>query len=114
MSSIITHTTHELLIDRILTKGFKTFSKLNIEFDENQTKLLKGYLQILLNNNESMLKEEKEQILAKNKEFQVYAGILLDKALNLTINLTTTSFINWGLALYYKSMVDNEGRQNGE
>lgn len=114
MTSIITHTTHELITDQILTRGFKTFKELNIKFDENQLKLLKGYLQILLNNNESVLKEEKEQVLAKNEEFQVYADILLDKALNLTISLTTTSFINWGLALYYKFMVDNEGIKNGK
>lgn len=102
-----------MITDRILTRSFKTFKKLDIKFDENQTKLLKEYLQILLNNNESILKEEKEQVLAKNKEFQVYASVLLDKALNLTISLTVTSFINWGLALYYKSMVDSEGIQNG-
>ncbi|MCK4454683.1 hypothetical protein KAW18_03800 [candidate division WOR-3 bacterium] len=107
-----THATHELIMSRILTKGFKVFKKLNMEFNEEQIKTLKGYLKMLLDENERRLKEDNDQVLTNNKKFHDYANILLYEALDLTIDLTTTSFINWGVALYYRNMIDMLKQKN--
>lgn len=93
------HMARDLVKNQVLTAGFQTFNDLELQFDEEQEKLLGVYLDSLLN--ENIFKMDDKEILVEDEEMNDYIIMLLNMGLDLTI----TSFINWGIALYYKDLL---------
>ena len=99
MSSMTEHMARDLVKNQVLTEGFKTFDDLELQFDEEQRKLLETYLDMLLS--ENIFKINDKEISVEDEEINEYVITLLSVGLDLTI----TSFINWGIALFYKNWV---------
>ena len=99
---MISHMAKELLMEQILTDGFKIFEDMGLEFNDEQIELLKEYLDALLENNIVELERDYD-VLIEGEEVHNYVSRLIE----LVLSLTFFCFTNWGIALFYKNGYPN-------
>jgi hypothetical protein len=94
---MISHMTQELLKTQILTEGFKIFTGMGLKFTEDQIDVLSRYLDTIIIEHITKIEESKDVIINDDKVYD-YINVLLD----IIPGLILSSFINFGVAIYYK------------
>ena len=96
-TKMINHMTQESIKNQISVEGFNILTGMGFEFTKGQKDKLSRYLDTIILEHITKIEESNDVVINDDKVYD-YINVLLD----IIPDLILSSFINFGVAIYYK------------